>query len=772
MAPGVGGKDHYAILEVPMTADDATIAASYRRLARLKHPDKNRTNPNATAEFQTLQEAYSVLKDYKARAEYDCRIHLRKKAAGAGASRARASTARTAGTSSGTSATMAATAAAVEMLRQKRKQTRQENSAASVAGIFSFHVHTGNHKATVHAKEKPKDKAKEEKRAKRSSQQQNTSQETTSQSDHTQQGSPATDYSAHEVGTMYPPPPADLPQWPDRPPGRDHALEKQIRQVRSEIRTEEKTIRRLNRGVDRKEEEIGVLWEAVRILDDELAKASAARAKIEEKMVEQEWHNALFGDQAATAADSSMPRPMSPKSAERIKQAERAYKRLQKKVVKAYEAIETSMAESRLLVDQIEKAYAEKTANEAILHELSRRWRIHEFGVDSVEGEGGDLAGSWDGWCGWGEGEGETGLGTDDKNDGTEDGSERHNHGEDGAASAAWGQWQNESANWWNSGSETVHADPSLDEWSQRSKDGVPLATHDPVDSISQGLEDVFFDTRVNESQDSCAGAEGVNLCQSLDGTYYQYQDVCDPYEHYGQYGHNSTLYEQVLGDDTTYHEPFNEEDSTRGGVALSNGSLGESGQAQRDWQRRKDAELIALESEADEQDEMGTAEANKPQATKSTAPTDEIADPLQTATTTAADTSQVDAKKDNQDAGSDESEKEGQLHGWLDASDVDMLGQASWAPVASTNVWNTATSSGAGTIAVTSDLVTPSMSLPPRASGLVSHRQGIASPISTLAGSAVATQAWWPGEEYHAAEQAGGDAREMAWRHAQWHEW
>ncbi|CAK7271507.1 hypothetical protein SEPCBS57363_004658 [Sporothrix epigloea] len=773
MAPSVGGKDHYAILEVPMTADDATVAASYRRLARLKHPDKNRTNPNATAEFQALQEAYTVLKDYKARAEYDCRIHFKKKATGAGASRARATTARTAGASSGASATMAATAAAVEMLRQKRKQTRQENSAASVAGIFSFHVHTGNLKASAHVREKTKAKAKEETREKRSTEQQKPPRETTPRSNHIQQGIPVTDYSDYEVGTMYPPPPTDLPQWPDRPPGRDHALEKQIRQVRSDIRTEEKTIRRLNRGVDKKEEEIGTMWEAVRSLDDELANAADARAKMEEKIVEQEWHNALFGDQAAATADSSMPKLLSPKSAERIKQAERAYKSLQKKVARAYEAIESSMTASRLLVDQIEKAYMEKTAKEAILHELGRRWRVHEFGVDSVEGEGGDLAGTWDGWCGWGEGEGETGLGTDDKNDGTEDGSERHNDGEDGAASAAWGQWQTEPANWWNGGSETVYADPSHDEWSRGSKDGMPLTTHDTVDSISQGLENVFFDTQVDESQHGYADVR-AGLGQSLDGMYYQYQDVHGPYEHYRQYGHNSTPHEQVTGDDTTYHEPSNGEDSTGGGVALSNGSLGKGEQAQRDWQRQKDAELIAFESEVDEQesDKSDTADAARPRATKSTASTDRIADPLQTiTTTTTTDTSPMNAGKDNQDRGSDKGEREGQLHGWLNASGVDMLGQGSWAPVASTNVWKTATSTGLGTVAATSSWITPSMSLPPRPPA--SHRQGIVSPIATLAGSAAATQAWWPGEElYYEAEQAGGDAREMAWRHAQWHEW
>ncbi|OAA65339.1 chaperone protein [Niveomyces insectorum RCEF 264] len=75
MASPRGRDDYYAILEVTRTADTATIAASYRRLARLKHPDKNRENPHATAEFQQLQEAYSILKDNQTRLDYDTKHH-------------------------------------------------------------------------------------------------------------------------------------------------------------------------------------------------------------------------------------------------------------------------------------------------------------------------------------------------------------------------------------------------------------------------------------------------------------------------------------------------------------------------------------------------------------------------------------------------------------------------------------------------------------------------------------------------------------------------
>lgn len=59
MAPVRTKHDYYAILEVEQTADAASIRASYRRLARIKHPDKNPTNPNATSEFQLVRHTFS-----------------------------------------------------------------------------------------------------------------------------------------------------------------------------------------------------------------------------------------------------------------------------------------------------------------------------------------------------------------------------------------------------------------------------------------------------------------------------------------------------------------------------------------------------------------------------------------------------------------------------------------------------------------------------------------------------------------------------------------
>jgi DnaJ family protein C protein 17 len=40
-------------------------------MAILKHPDKNRNNPNAAAEFDELKKAYELLTDDQAKGAYD-----------------------------------------------------------------------------------------------------------------------------------------------------------------------------------------------------------------------------------------------------------------------------------------------------------------------------------------------------------------------------------------------------------------------------------------------------------------------------------------------------------------------------------------------------------------------------------------------------------------------------------------------------------------------------------------------------------------------------
>jgi DnaJ-like protein len=64
------GPDPYAALGVPRDATDGQIAEARRRLSREYHPDRNGT-PNAAARFIEVQQAFDLLSDPAARAEYD-----------------------------------------------------------------------------------------------------------------------------------------------------------------------------------------------------------------------------------------------------------------------------------------------------------------------------------------------------------------------------------------------------------------------------------------------------------------------------------------------------------------------------------------------------------------------------------------------------------------------------------------------------------------------------------------------------------------------------
>ncbi|KAI1413269.1 DnaJ-domain-containing protein [Hypoxylon sp. FL1857] len=66
--------DYYAALEVESTATSQELTASYRRLARIHHPDKNPDNAEAaTVIFQKIQLAYETLIDPAERSQYDAR---------------------------------------------------------------------------------------------------------------------------------------------------------------------------------------------------------------------------------------------------------------------------------------------------------------------------------------------------------------------------------------------------------------------------------------------------------------------------------------------------------------------------------------------------------------------------------------------------------------------------------------------------------------------------------------------------------------------------
>ncbi|KAE9375841.1 DnaJ-domain-containing protein [Stipitochalara longipes BDJ] len=66
--------DYYHQLELDQTATIDDIKGSYRRLARIHHPDKNPENlVAATAAFQKIQTAYETLSEERSRAIYDAR---------------------------------------------------------------------------------------------------------------------------------------------------------------------------------------------------------------------------------------------------------------------------------------------------------------------------------------------------------------------------------------------------------------------------------------------------------------------------------------------------------------------------------------------------------------------------------------------------------------------------------------------------------------------------------------------------------------------------
>lgn len=64
-------RDYYEVLGVARSAESGEIKKAFRRLAMKYHPDRNRDNPDAEAQFKEVKEAYEILADPQKRASYD-----------------------------------------------------------------------------------------------------------------------------------------------------------------------------------------------------------------------------------------------------------------------------------------------------------------------------------------------------------------------------------------------------------------------------------------------------------------------------------------------------------------------------------------------------------------------------------------------------------------------------------------------------------------------------------------------------------------------------
>lgn len=67
-------ENYYTLLGLLPTASAREIKQAYRTLAKRHHPDHNHGDPSAKQRFLHISEAYAVLQNARARAEYDATL--------------------------------------------------------------------------------------------------------------------------------------------------------------------------------------------------------------------------------------------------------------------------------------------------------------------------------------------------------------------------------------------------------------------------------------------------------------------------------------------------------------------------------------------------------------------------------------------------------------------------------------------------------------------------------------------------------------------------
>jgi DnaJ homolog subfamily C member 17 len=67
-------KEYHILLGLELGADEEAVKRAYRRKALELHPDKNRDNPNAEADFHAVKKASEALSDPLLRADFAARL--------------------------------------------------------------------------------------------------------------------------------------------------------------------------------------------------------------------------------------------------------------------------------------------------------------------------------------------------------------------------------------------------------------------------------------------------------------------------------------------------------------------------------------------------------------------------------------------------------------------------------------------------------------------------------------------------------------------------